>query len=156
MIEIRVEGWGRARLECLVLDFNGTLARDGRLRSGTRTRLSQLARRIEIHVVTADTFGRAASELHGIRCRLALLAPGKQDLAKARYVRALGADRVVALGNGRNDRRMLGIAALGLAILGAEGAASDTLRAADAVFTDVRDALDALLHPLRLVATLRC
>jgi hypothetical protein len=29
------------------------------------------------------------------------------------------------------------------------------LRAADAVFIDVRDALDALLRPLRLAATLR-
>ena len=155
MIEIRIEGWGKASLAHLVLDFNGTLGRDGRLLAGIRPRLTRLARHLRVHVLTADTFGRAALELDGCPCRLEILAPRNQDRAKARYVRSLGAERVVAVGNGRNDRRMLRAAALGFAVLGAEGAAADSLRAADAVFIDVRDALDALLRPLRLAATLR-
>ena len=155
MIEIRIEGWGKASLAHLVLDFNGTLGRDGRLLAGIRPRLTRLARHLRVHVLTADTFGRAALELDGCPCRLEILAPRNQDRAKARYVRSLGAERVVAVGNGRNDRRMLRAAALGFAVLGAEGAAADSLRPADAVFIDVRDALDALLRPLRLAATLR-
>lgn len=155
MIEIQIEGWGKASLAHLVLDFNGTLARDGRLIAGTRSRLRRLARRLRIHVLTADTFGRAALELRGCPCRLEILASRNQDGAKARYVRRLGAERVVAVGNGRNDRRMLQAAALGFAVLGAEGAAAESRHAADAVFTGVRDAPDALLRPLRLAATLR-
>ena len=155
MIEIRIAGWGSASLEHLVLDFNGTLARDGRLLPGVRPRLGRLAARLRIHVLTADTFGRAARELRGCPCRVVVLGPRPQDRAKARFVRRLGARRVVAVGNGRNDRGMLKAAVLGFALLGAEGAAAESLFAADAVFSDMRDALDALLRPLRLTATLR-
>ncbi len=63
--------------------------------------------------------------------------------------------RVVAIGNGRNDRMMLDAAALGIAVCGAEGAAAETLEAADIVVGRIVDALDLLLHPKRLVATLR-
>ena len=155
MIDIRIPGWGRARIAQLVLDFNGTLARDGRLLPGVRPRLARLAHLAELHVLTADTFGGARAELRGVRCRLAILAPRRQDFAKARYVRALGPSRVAAIGNGNNDRCMLAASALGLAVLGAEGAAAATVRAADACYADVRDALDALLKPRRLIATLR-
>jgi soluble P-type ATPase len=50
---------------------------------------------------------------------------------------------------------MLRTAALGMAVIQAEGAAAAALKEADVVVTDVRDALDLLLNPLRLVAALR-
>jgi soluble P-type ATPase len=59
------------------------------------------------------------------------------------------------VGNGRNDRLMLEAAALGLAVILGEGASSATLAAADAVCLSIADALDLLIHPLRLTATLR-
>jgi soluble P-type ATPase len=62
---------------------------------------------------------------------------------------------VVAIGNGRNDRKMLDVAALGIAVCGAEGAAAETLQAGDIVVGRIVDALDLLLHPKRLMATLR-
>lgn len=39
MIEIEIPGGETLRLEHLVLDFSGTLARDGRLLPGVRERL---------------------------------------------------------------------------------------------------------------------
>lgn len=42
-----------------------------------------------------------------------------------------------------------------IAIVGGEGCAADALAAADVVCTDVHDAIDLLLTPMRLVATLR-
>lgn len=155
MIDIRIDGWGSASLGHLVLDFNGTLARDGRLLRGVKPRLRRLAARLHIHVLTADTFSRATRELRGCPCALAVLAARGQDRAKSRYVRDLGAGRVVAIGNGRNDRRMLKTAALGLVVVGAEGAAADSVIGADAIFGSIHDALDALLRPMRLRATLR-
>lgn len=62
---------------------------------------------------------------------------------------------VAAVGNGANDAAMLREAALGIAVLGPEGLAAEALLAADVLVRDVRDALDLLLQPERLVATWR-
>ena len=138
-----------------MLDFNGTLAVDGRLLNGVKPRLAKLARSLRIHIVTADTFGRARASLRGVKCTLEILSAGGEDRAKARYVRRLGKRTVACIGNGRNDRLMLRAAALGIATVQREGAAGATIAAADIVVHDVRDALDLLLAPRRLVATLR-
>lgn len=143
------------QLEHLVLDYNGTLAVDGRPLPGVKPRLARLAQSVRIHVVTADTFGRARAGLRGVNCRLEILQSAGEDRAKAAYVRRLGASRVACIGNGRNDRLMLRVAALGIAVLQAEGASSETLAAADLLVPSPRDALDLFLYPRRLVASLR-
>lgn len=155
MIAHTIPGFGALRLEHLVLDFNGTLALDGRLLPGVRPRLRRLASRVRVHVVTADTFGTARRALAGIRCELALLGEARQDLAKARYVRQLGAARTACVGNGRNDRAMLRLARLGVAVMQGEGAAVQALAAADIAVGSIAEALDLLLEPRRLTATLR-
>lgn len=155
MIELDVPGFRRLALTDLVLDYNGTIAQDGELLPGVADALTRAATRVGVHVVTADTFGRAAAALAGLPVTLALAPPDAQDEWKQDYVTRLGAEHVVAVGNGRNDRRMLSIAALGIAVLQREGAAMDALGAADVVTTNIVDALALLEHPRRLVATLR-
>jgi soluble P-type ATPase len=156
MYSIQVPGFGTLTLEYLVLDYNGTLAVDGALISGVKDALNTLAEQLAIHVVTADTFGKAAEGLDGIDCRLSVLDPGRQDQAKLDVVKRLGADRTACIGNGRNDALMLGGCALGIAVILGEGASTVTLKAADIVCTDIVCALELLMHPLRLSATLRC
>lgn len=155
MISVAIPGRSMLALEHLVFDYNGTLACDGELIPGAPERLARLAAQVQIHVVTADTFGRARAALADAPCALSVLPPGKQDAAKLAYVRALGFERTAAIGNGRNDRLMLRAAALGIAVLGEEGAAPETVRAADVLVPNIVAALDLLLNPLRLVATLR-
>ncbi|HEU4353652.1 MAG TPA: hypothetical protein VFR66_17435 [Burkholderiales bacterium] len=155
MLNVRVPGFGTLRITHLVLDYNGTLALDGRLLRGVKIRLERLARSLCVHVVTADTFGRARSELTHLDCKLEILGPGREDRAKARYIRGLGASRVACIGNGRNDRLMLRVARLGVAVVQAEGAAAASLAAADLVLYSINDALDLFLEPRRLVASLR-
>ncbi len=155
MIEIAIPGWRKLSLRHAVLDYNGTLARDGAIRKAVCECLNQVAGLLELHVVTADTFGNASTGLASVRCRLSTLAPGRQAEAKQRYVRELGCAETVAVGNGRNDRLMLAEAALGIAIVGSEGAAAETMSAAAVVCSDILDALALLIHPQRLVATLR-
>ncbi len=154
-MKLAIPGFGTLALEHLVLDYNGTLAIDGRLLPGMKARLKRLAPSISIHVVTADTFGKARSQLHGVDCRLEILRGAGEDRAKAAYVRSLGPSRVACIGNGRNDRLMLRVAAVGIAVLQAEGASAETLAAADLVVPDATDALDLFLHPRRLMASLR-
>lgn len=155
MIEITIPGYRTLHLEHLVLDYNGTLAVDGRLMDGVSAALAELSSQVHVHVITADTFGKAGEALDGVPCCLFVLPPGNQDAAKLAYVQRLGCDCTVAMGNGRNDHLMLKEAALGVAIVLAEGAAMVTVNAADVVCRDIMDALDLLRRPLRLVATLR-
>jgi len=155
VIKIDVPGFGLLRLEHLVLDFNGTLAVDGELLAGVAERLTVLAARLSVHVMTADTHGTAARALGRLPCSLAVAPPSGQAEAKRRFVEALSAERVVAIGNGRNDRLMLKAARLGIAVVQAEGASAEALAAADLVVPAIADALDLLAHPLRLVASLR-
>lgn len=87
--------------------------------------------------------------------RLTVLPAERQAEAKKSLVERLGPGITVSIGNGRNDRLMLKAAALGIVVVQAEGAAAETVLSAQVVCTDILDALDLLLHPLRLVATLR-
>lgn len=155
MIEIDIPGHKKLRLEHLVLDYNGTLACDGQLIPGVAGELRTLAENMQIHVLTADTFGKARSGLMGIPCKLSILPVENQDIGKLAYVKGLGASSAVCVGNGRNDRQMLKESALGIAVVLAEGASVETLTAADVVCASVVSALELLSNPLRLVATLR-
>jgi soluble P-type ATPase len=114
-------------LEHLVLDFNGTLARDGVLIPGVAERLSRVAERLSTHVVSGDTFGTAASALAGMPCKLTTLDRAGQAEAKLAYVQALGCERTVCIGNGHNDRLILATVALGIAVVESEGTAQGSL-----------------------------
>ncbi len=155
MIEIDIPGYKQLQLKHLVLDYNGTLASDGILLDGIESRLKALAEQLQIHVLTADTFGQVQSALAGISCRLSILPQGNQHLAKLHYVEQLDSAMIVCIGNGRNDRLMLQEAALGIVVMQEEGVAIETLLAADVAAPSSLAALDLLLHPLRLVATLQ-
>ena len=152
---IDIPGNKSLTLSNLVLDYNGTLAIDGSLIPGVEERLNQLAENLVIYVVTADTFGKAAEKLQNINCKLTVLGKGNQQQQKADFVLELGKQGVVAIGNGLNDALMLKQAALGIAVIQQEGAAIKIWQNADVALTSINDALDLLLYPLRLKATLR-
>ena len=103
MIEIAIPGGDRLRLAHALLDFNGTLAHDGMLIGGVAERLRSLATKLEIHVVTADTAGTAASALAELPVSLAIMPPRFQAAAKENELERLGRGQTVAIGNGRND-----------------------------------------------------
>lgn len=155
MIEVAIPDFGSLKLEHLVLDYNGTLAVDGEPIDGVKDLLSVLAQQLTVHIITADTFGKVRSGMQGVDCVVSVLPPGRQDAAKLAYVRGLNPARAICVGNGRNDRLMLAEAALGIAVVLEEGAASETIQAADVVCKSIVSALELLLNPLRLVATLR-
>ena len=154
MIHLDIPGRGILELEDLVLDLNGTIALDGEVLAGVPERLAALSESLTVHLVTADTQGQAAVIAEQLGVRLVRVAPGDEAEQKRSLVERLGAERVVAVGNGANDAGMLQAAALGIAVLGPEGLAGEAWQAADVV-AGIHQALDLLLHPRRLVATLR-
>jgi soluble P-type ATPase len=155
MLDIKIPGYRDLELNHMVLDFNGTIACDGKLIEGLAEKLEILSEKLSIHVITADTHGFAAQQLAGLPCTLKILSEGRQDEAKELFVTNLGENQVVAIGNGRNDRKMLQAAEIGIAVISPEALAVDSLLAADIIANDIVSALDLLLKPLRLVATLR-
>ncbi len=155
MIKISIPGFRDLSFEHLVLDFNGTIAIDGKLIDGVKETLIRLSQELKIHVVTANTFGKVEDELNGIPCELVLLPSSNQDIEKEKLVEQLNASTVISIGNGRNDARMLKKAAIGIVVVQKEGAASETLLAANVVCPDILSALELIKHPLRLTATLR-
>ena len=155
MIELEIPGRGKIHLEHVVFDVNGTLAVDGRLLEGVAGKVGRLRERLQIHLLTADTHGRQDFIDVLLSLKAARLKPGGEAGQKADFVRNLGAESVVAVGNGANDAEMLKAAAIGIAVIGGEGLAVEALQAADVVCRTAFDALDLLHSPRRLVATLR-
>lgn len=155
MLRLDIPGRGTLELAHLVLDLNGTIALDGEVLPGVAERLATLAESLTIHLVTADTHGKAAAIASRLGIQLARIERGDEAEQKRTLVRRLGAEQVVAVGNGANDGAMVRAAALGIAVLGPEGLAVGALKGANVVTVRIEDALDLLLHPKRLEATLR-
>ncbi|MBZ0295226.1 MAG: ATPase P [Anaerolineae bacterium] len=153
MIEVNIPGRSALRLAYVVFDVNGTLAVDGVLVPGVKERLALLGQQVEIHLLTADTHGQQAAIDAELGLTATIIQHGTTE--KGGYVLNLGADHVAAIGNGANDTAMFNAAALRIAVLGQEGLYADLLKSADVLVRDINDALDLLLNPRRLVATLR-
>lgn len=151
-IELELPGSAKRVFTHVVTDFTGTLSRDGILWPGLDERIRRLAQHVRIIVLTADTFGTAAAQLGHLPIEIVFIQTGEN---KADFVRELNNGTVIAIGNGRNDIPMMKQAALGIVVMGAEGAATALLSAADLVVYDPCDAIDLLLNPLRLKAALR-
>jgi P-type E1-E2 ATPase len=155
MIELTIPGRGPLRLQHLVTDVNGTLAVDGVLIDGLTKRIASLRDRLEIHMLTADTHGRQFLIDEQLNLKAERVQPGNEAVQKAEFVRKLGAETVVAMGQGANDAEMLKAAALGICVMSEEGVAVETLISADLVVPDIFVALDLLDNPVRIVASLR-
>ncbi len=158
-IDVDIPGRGLQRIRLLVTDYSGTLSCGGKLTSGVQERLLRLDEVLDIHVLTSDTFGTVRRELVNIPVRIEVLEADCHDLQKQRYVEALDTPRVFALGNGNNDRLMLGTVAerggLAVAVDNGEGCAVTALTAAQLYIHGAANALDLLLDPRRLKAGLR-
>ncbi|MGE5173055.1 MAG: HAD family hydrolase [Betaproteobacteria bacterium] len=155
MFELDIPGFGVINIEYLVSDFTGTLSVDGKLLPGVKERINKIAEVIKIHILTADTFGKARVELQGINCEIHILTGENHDVQKEEYVNKLGANRIIAFGNGNNDRRMLRAARIGIAVTEGEGCAVDAITSSNIHVRSAVDGLDLLLNPKRLKATLR-
>lgn len=155
MIQIQIPGSHDLRIEHVLLDFNGTIAIDGRLIAGVKEKINQHSDRLVFHVITADTFGSVRKELENVRCTLHIIPEGNQAAAKLAYLRELNPHRTIGVGNGANDGQMLKEAILGIAVLGQEGVATKTLAASDLLISNILDLFAYFEKPNRLVASLR-
>jgi P-type E1-E2 ATPase len=155
MLQIEIPGRATLTLCHLVCDVNGTLAIDGELLPEVKPAFTLLQQSLQIHLLTADTFGRQKEHARALGVESLILAPGNEAEQKADLIRSLGKDQTAAIGQGANDSAMLKEAALGICILSKEGTAVSSILAADIVVPDIQSALELFLKPLRLTATWR-
>ncbi len=151
-VEVAVPGRTPLAIEHLILDVNGTLTDRGSLIDGVADRITRLRERLWVHLLSADTFGTLPALADHLGVDAERVDTGADKAAAAHR---FGAASCAAIGNGANDEQVLRAVALGIAVIGPEGASPRTLAAADIVCATITDALDLLLDPRTLVATLR-
>jgi soluble P-type ATPase len=151
-LSITIPGRSELHLEHLLLDVNGTLTDRGELIDGVSERLGRLRDALDIRLVSADTFGTLDAVAERLEVSAVRAATGQDKL---RLLDALEGERCVVIGNGANDALVLEAAGLGVVVLGPEGTSAHALRCADVVCASGVAALDLLLDPIALSATLR-
>jgi soluble P-type ATPase len=148
-----VPGSGSVELKTIILDLNGTLSVGGTIVDGVKERLARLkAAGFNTILFTGNTRGDAdsiASDL-GIEWKLAKSAEDKK-----KHALALDPDTCASIGNGLIDLQLMKVVKLRIATLQAEGIHVQTLLNCDVVIPTINDALDLLIDPQRLIATLR-
>ena len=154
-MRIEIPGWGSVDIENIVIDLNGTIATDGRVPLKVKEKINSLSDQVKIYILTADTQGTANEEILGMNAALIKIPEEESKQGKFDFLKTLNLAATVAIGNGSNDQLILKEAALGIAILGDEGVSVSAIKSADIMVRNIQNALDLLLKPKRLIATLR-
>lgn len=155
MVEITIPGRGNYTIKNVVVDLNGTIAVDGKIIQGIKEKVAMLSQNLDIFLVTADTNKNAERLVRDLPVTLYKVEEGEEDEQKLRVVLKQGKNNTVSIGNGCNDVSMLKESAIGICIVGGEGASAEAMMASDLAVSNINDALDLLLKPHRLKATLR-
>jgi len=154
MITLQRPGRNPLEIEFILLNLEGTLATDRRVHPKAKDKLNLLSKRTTIYILTRGNQEVASEILKKVKAEVIYLQEAEASQKKLELIRRFGAARTVAIGNGFDDRLMMGEAGLGICVIGKEGASAETMGIADVVVTDILDALDFLLKPLRHQATL--
>ncbi len=146
-------------LSNVILDLDGTLTADGAFIEGVLPRLEELAQLLDVHILTADTY-QTVDELEASfqnfeSIKVHKLESGRGDIQKLNFLERMGREKTAAIGNGCNDALMLKEAALGICVIGPEGASIEAILASKALFLNICDALDIFIKKNRMIATLR-
>lgn len=149
-----IPGARALKLHHLVCDVEGTLTLDGRFQEELFRPLLGLRDRLELHILTVDAYRQQDALDFRLGFPAIRIQPGNEADQKRAFVESLKPG-VVVIGQGADDAEMLKAADLGICVLSAEGAALETLLAADLIVPDTLRALQLLMNPLRIVNTLR-
>ena len=155
MIEMTIPGRGNIQINSLVLDVNGTIAQDGTLLPGVVEKLRLLMDRVNICMITSNTYSRQNNIDLQLGIRAQIIQKENEINQKKEFIIKLNSENVIAIGNGANDVGMFEAAAIGICVLSPEGTSVKALMTADIVVPDILTALELIENPLRLVATLR-
>jgi soluble P-type ATPase len=152
-MKLEIQNMGSIEIKNIVLDFNGTIAKDGKVYEEIKAKIINLAKNFDIYILTSDTHGNAAKELKNLPVKLKILKTSNHTKEKEEFVRNL--KNVFAIGNGSNDSLMLKTAEIGVCVINKEGASSKSIINANIICKSITDAFELLENPKRIIATLR-
>lgn len=153
MLKYEPKGVEPFELNTVILDLNGTLSVNGQVPDGVRERLDKLkALGFKIYLFSGDQRGTAA----GIAINLGIELQKATTLEeKAALTNKLDLKHTVAIGNARIDIGTFKPVKLRIGTLQAEGIHVEILKHIDVLTPSINDALDLLLNPDSLCATMR-
>lgn len=155
MIEVNIPSYKKVYIENVVFDYNGTLAAGGRIIDGIKEKLVDISRLVNLYIITADTFGTVGENFKDVDVEVKIISKDNGTIDKLNFVKELGSDRTIAVGNGNNDELMLKESIIGVSVIGEEGLATKALLASDIVLRDVKDLFEMIKNKGRIIATLR-
>lgn len=155
MIELNIPCYKKINVDNIVFDYNGTLAVDGRLIDGIKEKLVEISKLVKPYIITADTFGTVKKNFEDIDVEIKIISKENGSIDKLNFIKQLGANITIAVGNGNNDELMLRESVIGVSILGKEGLSTKALLASDMVINDIEDIFDMIISEKRMIATLR-
>jgi soluble P-type ATPase len=154
MISIQRPGMESLDIHFVLIDFEGTLAMDGRVHPKAKDKVNLLSKRVTITILTKSNREEVEETLRKMRAEILYVTEGDSSQQKLNALQRLGAHQTAVIGNGLDDVRIMEQAGLGMCVIGKEGASAEAMAKADLVVTHVLDALDFLLKPLRQRAML--
>lgn len=154
MITILRPGQEPLEFDFILIDFEGTLASDRRIHPKAKDKINLLSKRTKIYILTKGEKERVEEALRRVKAEIIYLREGEASKQKLDLLLNVGASRAVVVGNGIDDVPLMKEAGFRMAIIGKEGTSIELIQTADIVFTNIVDALDFLLKPLRQKATL--
>ena len=154
MISIERPGQGNLEIDFILIDFEGTLASDRRVHPKAKDKINLLSKRTKIYILAKGEKEGVEESLRRVKAEIFYLTEGDFSRRKLDLLRQLGPTRTVAIGNGVDDAPMIEEAGLGICIISKEGTSVEAMKRADVVVSNILDALDFLLKPLRQKATL--
>jgi soluble P-type ATPase len=154
MISIQRPGMESLDIHFVLIDFEGTLAMDGRVHPKAKDKVNLLSKRATIYILTKSNREKVEETLRKMKAEILYVAEGDSSRQKLNVLQRLGPHQTAVIGNGFDDVQIMEQAGLGMCVIGKEGSSTEAMAKADLVVTHVLDALDFLLKPLRQNATL--
>ena len=151
-MKIVIPNFKEVEIKNIVLDYNGTIAKDGKIKKEVKNILKEL-KGFNIYIITADTYGNVKKNIKDLNVSLKILNSSNHTQEKADFVKNL--KNVFAIGNGSNDSLMLKEALIGVCVIEDEGCSKEALLNSDIVCKSIEDALNLIKNPKRIIATLR-
>lgn len=140
-------------LNTIILDLNGTISIDGKLIPWVKDKILALKKEWwTVLLCSGDTQWTAAKTAKWLWATLHIC---KNQNDKKNILKEYKTKHCVAIGNGHIDIKLMEKCALSIAVIQAEWCYSKAILSSDIVCLTIVDALDILLMPKRLIATLR-
>ncbi|MDY0234778.1 MAG: HAD family hydrolase [Gudongella sp.] len=155
MLLYEIPGRDNIEIENVVLDYNGTIAIDGKLIDGAKELINILAEHVDIYILTADTYGTVEKECGDINGEIMTFPKENAGESKKKIVEKLGGQRTICVGNGYNDIPMFEEAIISIAVIEGEGVSGKLLSNASIVVRNIIEGINIILNKNMIKATLR-